>query len=110
MSEFLNNNDSRIQDLTDFSRGIVDGENGRMLIEQYKPLLDTVTPAETMMVFDRLLLEGYPNELVKANVGKILNVFYRSLNSFTWEKPAKNHFLTYLMAENREVEKIMAAL
>lgn len=108
MSELINNSGSRLKALTGFSRGIVNGEKGRELIELYRTELDTVTPAETMQVFDQLLLEGIPTEKVKAGVGKILNVFYKSLSSQTWQKPESDHFLSLLMQENREVEKIMA--
>ena len=49
-------------------------------------------------------------KLLKANVGKIINVFYKSLSAYQWEKPGKGHFLYYLMLENREVQKIMTKL
>ena len=86
------------------------GEDGRMLIEKYKQIINTVTPAETMQVLDIMLSKGIPNEIVKANVGKIINVFYKSLSAYQWEKPGEGHFLYYLMLENREVQKIMTKL
>ena len=46
--------------------------------------------------------------MVKRNVGKIINVFYKSLNGTEWNRPEEGHFLYYLMIENREVEKIIA--
>lgn len=110
MSELINNNDTRITGLTDFARALINGENGRKLVEKYKPFLDAVTDRETMLVFDNLLLEDIPFEKVKTNVGKIINVFYKSLKNHHWEKPAEGHFLFYLMLENREVEKIMNQL
>jgi DUF438 domain-containing protein len=63
-----------------------------------------------MQVFDQLLVEGIATEKVKASVGKILNVFYKSLSSQTRQKPEPDHFLSLLMRENREVEKIMAEM
>jgi uncharacterized protein len=81
-----------------------------MLIEKHKQIINTVTPAETMQVLDKLLLEGLSNETVKTNVGKIINVFYKSLSSYHWDKPGEGHFLYYLMLENREVQKIMMEL
>lgn len=110
MSEFLNNNSQRLEALTSFARGMVDRENGKQLIEQYQPLLDTVTPAETMQVLDSLLVGGYPNEVVKAALGRILNIFYKSLNGQTWEKPGASHFLSCLMRENRAVEALMTEI
>ena len=107
MSELIQNRTLRLEALTDFSRRLILGEKGRMLIEKHQSVLDTVTDDEAMIVFDQLLNAGIPHEKVKENVGKIINVFYKSLSRQMWEKPADPHFLSYLMQENREVEKIM---
>jgi uncharacterized protein len=110
MSEALNNSKERIDVLADFSRCLIKGEGGKLLIEKYQHITDTVTPIETMQVLDKLLYEGLSNETVKSNVGKIINVFYKSLCSYQWEKPGEGHFLYYLMLENREVQRIMTDL
>jgi DUF438 domain-containing protein len=110
MAEIINRSKDRIEALADFSRRLISGEDGRMLIEKYKQIINTVTPAETMQVLDIMLSEGIPNEIVKANVGKIINVFYKSLSAYQWEKPGEGHFLYYLMLENCEVKKIMTKL
>jgi DUF438 domain-containing protein len=110
MSEITSKNHERIESLTDFSRRLINGENGKMLVDKYQKIIDTVTPAETMQVLDGLLSEGIPNETVKAFVGRIINVFYKSLDAYRWEKPEEGHFLYYLMLENREVQKRMSEL
>lgn len=110
MSEIINNSIERLDALTDFSRRLIRGENGKMLIEKHQPVIDTVTSAEAMQVLDRMLVEGFSNEEVKAFTGKIINVFYKSLSSYEWEKPGEGHFLFYLMLENREVQKIMTEI
>ena len=79
MSEIITNSRDRIESLADFTRRLISGEDGRMLIEKHQQIINTVTPAETMQVLDKMLSEGIPNEIVKANVGKIINVFYKSL-------------------------------
>ena len=81
MSEIIFNRQDRIEALADFSRRLIRGEDGRMLIEKHKQIINTVTPDETMQVLDKLLLEGLPIETVKPNVGKIINVFYKSLSA-----------------------------
>lgn len=110
MSELIDNAAKRIGALTDFSRRLINGENGKALIEMHQHMISSITPQETMQVLDNLLLDDYPFETVKANVGKLLNVFHKSLNAYPWDKPTKGHFLYYMMLENREVEKIMADL
>ena len=100
MSELIEN---KLDNLFEFAHRLIDGENGKMLIETYQEVIETVNATEAMQVFDRLLTKGYPVEKVKANVGKIVNVFFKSLNALQWNKPGKGHFLFYLMRENREV-------
>lgn len=97
----------RKADLESFALQFIKGENGKKLIQEQQIVLSTVTPFETMQVLDSLLVSGVPLETVKANVGKILNVFYKSLSHYHWDKPGDGHFLHYLMLENREAEKIM---
>jgi DUF438 domain-containing protein len=75
MSEITIKNHERTESLKDFSIRLINGENGKMLVDKYQKIIDTVTPAETMQVLDGLLSEGIPNETVKGFVGKIINVF-----------------------------------
>lgn len=46
MSEFIQNNAARLDALNAFARGIITGQNGKMLIDQYQAELNTVTPME----------------------------------------------------------------
>lgn len=110
MSELINTPQERLNQLISFAKGMVSGENGVELYHKYRSVTDKVTPTEAMEVLDVLLREGIPAEKLKAAIGKILNIFYKSLAAFEWEKPAPGHFIHYLMLENREVEKIMTEL
>lgn len=110
MSEFINNTAERTDQLYHYTSRLIDGGNGKDLVNEYREYIDTVTAAETMQVLDKLLVSGYSIEIVKKNVGKIINIFFRSLSSVKWNKPGEGHFLHYLMLENREVEKIMSDL
>ena len=96
--------------LAELSRGLIKGGNGKMLVEKHKAVIDTVTPAEAMEVLDKLLNEGYTVAEVKAGVGKIINIFFTSLNAVNWDKPAEGHFLYFLMLENNKVKKLMNEL
>lgn len=110
MSELINNSTARIEALADFSRGVILGENGKLLIEKYQEVIGNVNPMEAMQVLDKMVLEGFSTERVKSNVGKIINVFFKSLSAYQWDKPHESHFISCLMVENREVEKIMAQI
>ncbi|HNR42465.1 MAG TPA: PAS domain-containing protein [Bacteroidales bacterium] len=99
-----------LNNLINFAKRLIDGENGRELILMYKHSLESVTAEETMKVLDHLLTCGYSFSTVKNNVGRILNAFFRSLNDHKWKRPAEPHFLYYLMLENRAVEKLIAGI
>ena len=110
MSEFINNSTERIDALTDFSRDLIRGENGKILIEKHREVIESVSPKEAMQVLDKLLLEGFSTKIVKAYVGKIINSFFKSLAAYRWDNPGEGHFIYYLMLENHEVEKVMAEI
>jgi hypothetical protein len=58
-------------------------------------------------VTDRLVKTGIDTDVIKKNIGKILNVFYKPITKYPWQKPQKGHFLYYLMKENRAIEQIL---
>lgn len=98
-------NEKRLEDLMAFSRGIIDGENGKDLIERYQEAIDNVTPFDIIELENRQLISGVSTATIKKSIGKILNTFYSSLSSYKWKRPAQGTFLYYLMLENRALEK-----
>jgi len=111
MSEIINNHSQyRFNELCNFARQLMNGTNGRKLIETHQEVIKTVTPVETMQMFDVLLNEGFSFEKVKEYTGKIINVFFKSLEAQQWKKPSEPHFIYYLMQENVEVKKHMLSL
>jgi DUF438 domain-containing protein len=109
MTELIVNTSEHYLNLQAYCCGMVEGKNGKALYEKYGDDTDAVTSTETMQLLD-YLLQNYPFETVKNTVGKLINTFYKSLKQQTWEKPAESHFLSYLMLENRGVEKIIAKM
>ena len=107
MSEFLNHDQVRTTRLTEYCTRLISGENGRMLYDEYLSEIETVTPENAMEVFDNLLLGDLPFNAIRMNVGKIMNIFFKSLESFPLIQPGEDHFLHFMMLENREVEKRM---
>lgn len=100
MSELTNNSDKRVQDLLAFSLGMMNGENGAELIERYKEAIENVTPYDMLKLEDKQLEMGISPDDIKRDIEKIINVLFKSLNSYQWEKPKQGSFLYYLMLEN----------
>jgi len=99
------NNEKRIKNLIAFSKGIMNGENGKNLINQYQDSIDNVTPFDIIELENRQMNRGVSTADIKKSIGKILNAFYSSLSSYEWEKPVEGTFLYYLMLENRVLEE-----
>jgi len=106
MSELIVNTTKHYLNLQAYCCGMVERKNGKALYQKYSNETESVTATETMQLLD-YLLQHYPFEAVKNTVGKLINTFFKSLKQQTWEKPAEDHFLSYLMLENRGVEKII---
>lgn len=100
MSKQTNNSENRLNDLMAFSMGIMNGLDGKMLIEKYKDAIDNVTPHDMLNLEDKQMQLGMSQEIIKKDVEKIINVFSKGLESYQWEKPEEGTFLYYLMLEN----------
>lgn len=107
MSEYLNKHSIHSAKLLEYCRKLLENMPGRELYDSYKPYIENVTAEEAMQVLDSLLKSDIPFELVKENVGKIMNVFYKSLNSKDPVVLPESHFLNFMMLENREMESLM---
>lgn len=97
-------NEKQIADLMAFSKGIMQGENGKDLIERYQDAIDKVTPFDIIELENRQMSSGISISDIKKSIGKILNAFYTPLASYEWKKPVEGTFLYYLMLENRALE------
>ena len=104
MSEFSNNNKKRVEDLLAFSLGIMSGEDGRMLLEKYKEAIEHVTPQDMLNLEDKQMQMGIKPEAIKKDVDKVINIFFKKLKEYSWEKPEEGTFLYYLMLENSAYE------
>ncbi len=107
MSEFINNSEEKIKSLLAFSMGIINGEDGKTLMERHKQAIENITPFDMIAMEDKQIEMGVTTPEIKKNIGKVLNVFGKYLQQYKWEKPEKGTFLYYLMQENRALENYL---
>jgi hypothetical protein len=100
MSEYINNSEKRLKNLMAFTLGMMNGEDGKILIETYKDAIENITPHDMLKLEDKQMQMGITPEQIKGDIEKIINVFFKSLDSYQWKKPADGSFLFYLMLEN----------
>lgn len=104
----------KVNRLIEYVKGLHNNLDGKALYNQYKDDIEHVTPQETFEIFHRLLEEGIkPNEIL-VFLGKVMNVFHRSLLNYKWEKPKHDNFLMELINENeglvRKIDEIKMIL
>lgn len=107
MHETLEIDTDRLCKLKQFAFRLMDDEDGRMLFDEFEPHIASITAQEAIQVFEYLLSQHAPVEKAKKTIGKLFNLFYKPINALPWLKPSEDHFLHYLMLENREAEGIM---
>lgn len=110
MSEFINNNEARIKSLYQFCSQLIKGEKGKDLIEKHQDAIDHLTPNDIVQVVHQLVEADLPMEDLKIGINKALNVFYNSILRHPKANVDANHFLGVMMAENKELEKRLAAI
>lgn len=101
MSEFINNRESRVKQLLAFTRGIMNGEHGKQLIDRYRDAIENMTPHDMLVLEDQQLQMGITPQAIKKNIEKIISTFFKSLEKYPWSKPDSDSFLGHLMQENQ---------
>ncbi|NOY23934.1 MAG: DUF438 domain-containing protein [Acidobacteria bacterium] len=108
MSELMHGNGDKVESLLKFSLGIINGENGRELMDKYRYAIENVTPRDIVEMETRQLALGVPIDAIKETIGKVINVFFKYLKAYPWKRPEPETFLFELMAENRALEAHLA--
>jgi DUF438 domain-containing protein len=110
MSEFINNTENRINDLYDFTRGIINKEKGSLLVKKHQAAIDKVQPYDVIALVDGLMTEGIELAEVKTGINKTLNMFYSALIAQTVPDYHTIPFLKMLVDENVELNHRLIAL
>jgi len=105
MSEFINNNQARIDSLYDFCYRLTIGEKGSALIKEHQAAIDDLTANDIILVVHRLVESDLPMGDLKIGINKALNVFHKQIMAQNTTLLPEDHFLAYLKKENRELER-----
>src|SRR5690554_5821425 len=92
--------ENRVIRLIQYVEGIRDNKNGKELYYQYKDYIDNVKPQEVFEIFYSMFDRGVEPKKILLFLDKIINVFYKSLSSYKWERPKNDNFLKDLELEN----------
>jgi DUF438 domain-containing protein len=104
MSEFINNNQARVDSLYDFCFQLIKGAKGTELIKKHQPAIDQLTPNDIVLVVHRLVEANVPMEDLKVGINKALNVFHKAIHNHPKAQVSSKHFLGIMMQENDELD------
>lgn len=105
MSGFSETNTLRINKIYEFSKAIVNGIDPSRKIKENKYIIDTIQASEIIIIVDKLVSENMPVEKLKKGVNKLINLFYKTLDSYNYPQPEVNSFLYCLIQNNKELDK-----
>ncbi|MBF4692367.1 PAS domain-containing protein [Fusibacter ferrireducens] len=92
--------EKRVERLIEYTKSLLDGGDGKALYDQYCSDIEHVKPSEVFDIFYHLLQEGRKPKSILLCLDKVINVFYKSLINYAWEKPSEDDFINNLLAEN----------
>jgi len=104
MSQFTDHAKERIKKLTNYMFGLINGEDGKILIERYNIITENFIPADILPVFDNLFKQRIQIEDIKKASNKLFNILYKTLNEYPKFEPAKGSYLYYLKADNDRIK------
>ncbi|MBN7772633.1 DUF438 domain-containing protein [Clostridium aminobutyricum] len=90
----------RVNRLYKYIQRLMNQEDSKQLYERYKSDFEKVTPQEIFEVFYMILQKGIEPKEILVILDKVINVFYKGLISYQWNRPEKGSFLDFLMMEN----------
>ncbi len=110
MSEFTNKKEKRAQAFADFTERLIRGEKGKILMEEYAFLFDTLVPADVITAVDLLYRREIPLEELKTGINKMLNLFHLRLKAYPALEPPPGSFPDLLKRNNAQLKKKLARL
>jgi PAS domain S-box-containing protein len=96
--------DKRVGRLIQYIEGIRDNKNGKELYIKYQNDIENVKPQEAFEIFYSMFEKGMEPKAILVFLDKIINVFYKSLSSYKWERPKNDNFLRDLELENEALK------
>lgn len=101
----MNNENQRVANLIEYVKGLKAKLDGIELYAKYKDDIENVKPQEVFEIFYSLIEDNVEPKEILVFLDKVINVFYKSLLNYHWEKPKNDNFLMDLLNENEALVK-----
>ncbi len=107
MSRFTNKAAQREEDITRFMQGLIEGEKGAELVRKYNMITENYIPSDILPAFDYLFDKDYDIEDIKVASNKLINILYKTLESYPAVELKEQTFLYYLKLDNDKVKEVL---
>ena len=106
MSEFSKTAEARISKLTNYYKGLLNGENGVELVKKYDIITDNFIPSDILETFNNVFTFEKDIEKIKFVSNKLFNILYKAFNEYPAIQPKKNTFLDYIKQDNKLIRNL----
>jgi DUF438 domain-containing protein len=110
MSKFTNKAAQREEDIRRFMTGLIEGEKGAELVRKYNMITENYIPSDILPAFDYLFARGYDIEQIKVASNKLINILYKTLDSYPAIELKEHSFLHYLKLDNDKVKEVLNSM
>jgi len=110
MSKFTQHAEKRTEDLSKFMVGLINGEKGAQLVKDYNMMTENYIPSDLLGAFDYLFDHDYNIEEIKIASNKLINILYKTLESYPAIELREHSFLYYLQLDNDKAVAVLDSM
>ena len=107
MSEFSSTAEVRIEKLTNYMKGLLNGEKGLELVKKYDIITDNFIPSDILETFDNIFAIEQDIEKIKVVSNKLFNILYKTFNEYPSIEVPDKTFLYYLTEDNKQISNVL---
>lgn len=107
MSEFSSTAEHRIEKLTNYMKGLLNGEKGLELVKKYDIITDNFIPSDILETFNNIFSYEKDIEKTKIASNKLFNILYKTFNEYPAIEVPKESFLYYLAEDNKQISNVL---
>ena len=110
MSGFTEKQRLRVEQLTGYAKGLINGRNGSALLEEYKISETSFLPGDVLELFDNLFDGEIELEKIKTASNKLFNILNEKLSEYKKYDYSGKSVIRRLIEDNDSVKKHLAGM
>jgi len=107
MSEFTNNNKHRQEKLIGYILGLLNNENGTILLEKHQIFETNFTPTDVLVALDTIMQKETDFESIKTASNKLFNILYKYFLDIEKPNYSKTPIIKALIQDNAGIKAFL---